>query len=134
MILCVGAAGLLQNNEKQFLIAQRPSGKFMEGFWEFPGGKIEHEETPEMALQRELYEEIDVQVNIKDMRPFYFISAGYPNYHALFPIFYVSKWVGIPIGKEGQNIRWVTIQEMDSVDFLPANKDTIEKIKATSSF
>lgn len=131
MKLQLGAAGLLQNDKSQFLVAKRPAGKFMEGYWEFPGGKIEEGEVPESALQRELYEEIDVRVDLLEMRPFYFISWTYPEKHVLIPIFHILKWNGVPIGKEGQEIHWASVQEMEDINFLPANKPIIEKIKTT---
>ncbi len=129
MKLVIGAAGLLQNEQNQILITERPEGKFMAGYWEFPGGKIEENETPEEALQRELYEEIGIEVDLKDLDPFYFISSPYPEYHALLPIFHIIRWKGTPEGKEGQRLAWVSIEEMDTIHFLPANKPIIEHLK-----
>lgn len=129
MKLVIGAAGILQDDQERILITERPEGKFMEGYWEFPGGKIEENETPEEALQRELYEEIGIEVDQKDLEPFYFISSPYPEYHALLPIFHVRQWKGTPMGKEGQRLAWVSIEKMGSIKFLPANKPILELLK-----
>jgi len=81
--LVLVTAAALFDSEGRVLLAQRPEGKSMAGLWEFPGGKIEASETPEIALVRELEEELGIRVNVKALKSLNFVSFDYEQFHDL---------------------------------------------------
>lgn len=105
-VLLVVAAALV-NEKGEVLLAQRPEGKSMAGLWEFPGGKLEEGETPEVALVRELEEELGLEINPDDLEPIKFASHSYQDFHLLMPLYRCHRWRGVPVSREGQNLRWV---------------------------
>jgi 8-oxo-dGTP diphosphatase len=110
-MILVSAVALI-DRDGRVLIAQRPEGKSMAGLWEFPGGKIEGGETPEQALIRELYEELGIETWSSCLAPLTFASHRYNDFHLLMPLFVCRKWVGIPRSKEGQNLKWVYVNNL----------------------
>nr|WP_280922681.1 (deoxy)nucleoside triphosphate pyrophosphohydrolase [Ruegeria sp. HKCCSP351] len=98
--------------EGRVLVAQRPEGKSMAGLWEFPGGKIEPDETPEAALIRELHEELGIDTWASCLAPLTFASHSYDDFHLLMPLFACRKWQGIPQSKEGQALKWVRANDL----------------------
>ena len=98
------AVGVLIRTDGQFLLTSRPAGKVYEGYWEFPGGKIEAGETVEQALRRELQEEIGI--TIAAARPWRVEMVDYP--HALVRLHFcqVFEWTGELQMKEGQRFAW----------------------------
>ena len=105
-ILWVVAAALV-TSDFQVLLSRRPAGKTLAGFWEYPGGKIEKDETPEDALCRELEEELSLSIQPADLEPLTFSSFDYPDFHLVMPLFVCRKWQGKPIPQEGQTIVFV---------------------------
>ena len=101
------AAVALIDPDGRVLMAPRPEGKSMAGLWEFPGGKIEPGETPEVALIRELQEELGIDTWASCLAPLTFASHSYDTFHLLMPLFACRKWKGIPQGREGQALKWV---------------------------
>ena len=110
-MILVSAVALI-DRDGRVLIAQRPEGKSMAGLWEFPGGKIEGGETPEQALIRELYEELGIKTWSSCLAPLTFASHRYNDFHLLMPLFVCRKWDGIPRSKEGQNLKWVYVNNL----------------------
>ena len=110
-MILVSAVALI-DRDGRVLIAQRPEGKSMAGLWEFPGGKIEGGETPEQALIRELYEELGIETWSSCLAPLTFASHRYNDFHLLMPLFVCRKWDGIPTSKEGQNLKWVYVNNL----------------------
>ncbi len=119
-VLLVTAIALV-DLQKHVLLAQRPEGKDMEGLWEFPGGKIADGETPEEALVREMKEELDLEVEEKDLSPLAFASHAYPAFHLLMPLFLCRVWRGSPRPLEGQRIAWVLPEDFKKYAMPPAD-------------
>ncbi|GER05826.1 NTP pyrophosphohydrolase [Iodidimonas muriae] len=105
-IIHVVAAALV-DSDGRVLIAQRPEGKAMAGLWEFPGGKVETGEIPEMALRRELYEELGIDVCVSCMQPFSFASHSYDRFHLVMPLFVIRNWDGLVRPLEAAALKWV---------------------------
>ena len=105
------AAALLIDPQNRVLLAQRPAGKDMAGLWEFPGGKVEAGELPEIALVRELREELGIEISPGCLLPLTFASHPYPHFHLLMPVFACRVWQGEPHPREGQVLAWATKHE-----------------------
>lgn len=110
-IVLVSAVALI-DVDGRVLLAQRPPGKSMAGLWEFPGGKVEPEETPEAALIRELQEELGIDTWASCLAPLTFASHAYDDFHLLMPLFACRKWEGTPRAREGQTLKWVRANEL----------------------
>ena len=119
-LLFVVSAALI-DEQNRFLLTQRPGSKPMAGLWEFPGGKLEPFETPEEAIVRELYEELDVVVDQEDLIPLTFASHSYADFHLFMPIYICRKWKGQMYGKEGQEIIFCNEKQMKNFDFPQAD-------------
>lgn len=113
--------GALINKDDQLLLSQRLTGKYFEGVWELPGGKIEPAETPEHALIRELKEELSIDVKEDDIEPLTFGSYRYDSFHIIMPLYICQKWKGTPHGAEGQNLAWVRYSDLPQYPLLPAD-------------
>ena len=112
MTLVLVAAVALIDVDGRVLLAQRPEGKSMAGLWEFPGGKVESGETPEVALIRELQEELGIDTWASCLAPLTFASHSYEDFHLLMPVFACRKWNGTPNPREGQSLAWVRPQNL----------------------
>ncbi len=119
MVLVVAAA--IFDGDGRILLAQRPPGKSMAGLWEFPGGKVEAGETPEEALVRELEEELQITVDVRNCHPINFASFDYPDFHLLMPLFDVRDWAGTPVALEGQTLAWVRPEDLAKYPAPPAD-------------
>ncbi len=119
-ILLVSAVALI-DPDGRVLLAQRPPGKSMAGLWEFPGGKVDPGETPEVALIRELQEELGINTWKSCLAPLTFASHTYDDFHLLMPLFACRKWDGQPIAQEGQVLKWVRPKEMKNYPMPPAD-------------
>ena len=105
---------------------QRGYGQFKDG-WEFPGGKMEAGETREQALERELREELAIKT--KAEKHIKTIEFDYPDFHLTMHCFLTRILEGTPKLLEHENAKWVTKEEIDSVDWLPADLEIIEDVK-----
>ena len=122
--------GILARAEK-VLVGQRPEGKPYSGYWEFPGGKIEPDETAIDALRRELQEELGITVI--SAQPWFEHTHTYPDKTVLLEMWRVTAFSGEPLGKENQLLRWVTLPEMLELRLLEGNWPIIKKIKTLFS-
>lgn len=115
--------------DSRVLIAQRPEGKSMAGLWEFPGGKVEQGETPEVALIRELEEELGINTWASCLAPLTFASHSYDDFHLLMPLFACRKWDGIPQSREGQTLKWVRATELNDYPMPAADIPLIPMLR-----
>lgn len=121
-------AGALFDGQGRVLIAQRPPGKHMAGGWEFPGGKLELDEQPLVGLKRELQEELGVRV--LQAAPLIAYEHGYSDRRVLLDLWLVSEYSGQPGSVEGQPLQWVTLEELETVGLLEADRPMIPALRA----
>ena len=114
--------------EQKILIAQRQAHQEKGGMWEFPGGKVEQDETAFAALQREIREEIGIEVITAT--PWTQVQYHYPHKSVLLDTWLVNKFSGTPTGAEGQPIDWISLDELNSREFPEGNRLIIEKLLA----
>lgn len=105
---------------------QRGYGEFKDG-WEFPGGKIEPGETPEEAIKREIKEELDTEIEVVKFLDT--VEYDYPKFHLSMDCFICKVISGDLVLKEHEAAKWLKKENLDSVDWLPADQGLIEKIK-----
>lgn len=128
-LLVVAAA--IVNDDGEVLLAQRPKGKRLAGSWEFPGGKVEADESPEAALARELKEELGITVLHKDMEAFWFLSHDYVSefgFHLLMPVYLIRRWKGDPKPLEHDQIIWERPEAMHELGMIEADMGLVEKL------
>lgn len=119
LLLVVAVA--LVDMDGRVLLARRPKGKPLAGYWEFPGGKIQDGETPESALIRELKEELDIDVHQSCLAPLQFASHEYEDFYLLMPLFVCRRWQGIVNPMEGQELKWVKPKDLKNYPLPPAD-------------
>jgi len=127
-VLLVSAAMLIDDENRVFL-QQRPAGKSMAGLWEFPGGKVEADETPEEALSRELAEELSIKTSPTDFHPLTFASHGYHDFHLLMPVFTCRIWAGRMTAIEGQKTAWVPADQLTDYRMPPADEPLLPALR-----
>lgn len=110
-----------------FLAAQRPEGHPQAGYWEFPGGKVEADETLEAALARELAEELSL--SIRHPRLWRTVEHDYPSRSVRVHFFHVTDYSGEPVANDRQAFRWVTPQEARELPFLEADRPLLPLLK-----
>ena len=123
------SALVLLDQDKRILISERPKGKFMQGFWEFPGGKLEKGENPEICLIREIKEEIGVDLENFCFSPLIFTLNEYENFDVLLLLFICREWERIVSPKENQNIKWVFVNKLFDSNLLPGDQKLIPYIR-----
>ena len=121
------AAGVLRQPDGRVLLAQRPAGKIAAGRWEFPGGKIEAGETPRAALERELREEIGIQVMAA--RPLLRLRHAYTERTVELDTWLIEGWQGEPRGLEAQELAWVQPPRIRDYDVLEADGPIIDALR-----
>ena len=123
-VVLVAACALI-DADGRVLIAERPAGKPMAGLWEFPGGKIEAGERPEVCLIRELKEELGIDVKEECLAPLTFASHLYPDFHLLMPLYVCRRWEGIVEPREAQKLKWVRPNDLRNYPMPPADEPLI---------
>jgi 8-oxo-dGTP diphosphatase len=124
-------AAALFDADSRVLIAQRPPGKHMAGWWEFPGGKVSQGETDADALVRELREELGIESEAH--RVITALTHEYPDRVVDLVLWHVSLRSGIPHGLDGQQLKWVDCQSLPGERLLPADLPLIPALQALSS-
>ena len=114
-----------ENGEPIIFATQRGYGEYKDG-WEFPGGKIEEGETPQDALVREIKEELDTEIVVEDLIDT--IEYDYPTFHLSMDCFFCKLLSGNLVLKEHEAAKWLTKEQLDSVDWLPADITLINKL------
>lgn len=121
------AVAVIRNNQQQVLLSFRAKKKHQGGLWEFPGGKVEQDETVVQALNRELEEELGISV--VQSNPLIQIRHAYPDLTVLLDVHEVIAFTGEPEGKEGQPIRWVATTELAEYEFPAANVPIVQAVQ-----
>ena len=117
-------AAVIKNEDKIFA-TQRGYGEFKDG-WEFPGGKIEAGETPQQALKREIREELDTVIEVG--KHIDTIEYDYPTFHLSMQCFWCTIVEGNLVLKEHEAAKWLTKEQLNSVEWLPADIKLVENI------
>jgi 8-oxo-dGTP diphosphatase len=110
------------------MIAERPAGKSMAGLWEFPGGKVESGERPEVALIRELREELGIVVREDCLAPLTFASHAYPEFHLLMPLYVCRRWEGTPRALEHARLAWIRPNRLREYAMPPADEPLVSHL------
>ena len=116
-------------DEERFMICQRPAHKARGLLWEFVGGKTEPGESREDALKRECREEPDVEIEVGDV--FMEVDHEYPDLFVHLTLVTARIASGEPKMIEHNDIRWITIDEIDDYEFCPADADILARLKAS---
>ena len=122
------AVGVIRDPQRGIFLARRSSSSHMANKWEFPGGKIEKDETAEQALKRELMEETGIEV--MSAQAIGQADHTYEDVHVTLHFFLVDQWQGEPWGKEGQPHRWVSQKALIAEEFPPANHQLVGRLVA----
>lgn len=121
MKIMLVAACALVDIDGRVLIGKRPAGKSLAGLWEFPGGKVEAGETPEICLIRELEEELGIKITRACLAPFVFASHDYADFHLLMPLYLCRRWEGFVRPLVHETLAWVRPDKMEAYPMPPAD-------------
>ena len=121
------AVAIIMNSQRKILVNQRTSDKEHAGQWEFPGGKFEKGETVSQALVRECNEELGIA--IQKHEPLLVLRHAYPNKTVRLDVQIVSTYLGEASGLENQKIAWYSLQELYSIDLLPADMPILQALE-----
>ncbi|MEZ9229767.1 8-oxo-dGTP diphosphatase MutT [Vibrio amylolyticus] len=120
-------AGIIFNQERsQVYITQRPEKLHKGGYWEFPGGKVELDETSFQAMARELNEEVGI--NVTEQTLLEHLEYDYPEKSLKFDFILIHGFEGKPYGREEQRGEWVTIADLSSYRFPEANQPIVDRV------
>ena len=120
-VICGGA-----KDRNRIFATARGYGEY-KGWWEFPGGKIETDETPHQALMREIREELTAEIEVGDLIKT--IEYDYPDFHLSMDCFWARVISGQLELKEAEDAKWLALDELDDVKWLPADRELIRYIK-----
>ena len=116
---------VLINKFNEILLSKRPKNKHLGGYWEFPGGKIEANESPEQALIREIKEEINIDINNKCIAPLSFSEFDYKEFQLLLLLYVCRRWEGKPMSMENNELKWVKPNLLRKYKMPPADDSLI---------
>ena len=120
-------AAIIVDSENRIFATQRGSGDWKD-WWEFPGGKIEPGETPEQALKREIWEELETRISVGQLLQT--VEWDYPKFHLTMHCFFCRIESGSLTLKEHEAARWLAPDELSSVQWLPADWEVVEKLRS----
>ena len=124
----VVSIALIDNND-QILISKRHDKKHLSGYWEFPGGKVEKNETPENAISREVKEELNVNRHNKCIAPLSFSEFDYKKFQLLLLLYVCRRWEGEPMSMEKNEIKWVKANSLRHFKMPPADDSLIYSLQ-----
>ena len=128
------AIGILIKDQSLVLMGKRPGGKPYAGYWEFPGGKLEVNESITTALERELHEELGIRIGLDEnhCHEIMTLEHDYPHAYVRLHVCLVDRWEGEPVGQENQELSWQNIfnPELTIDPLLPAAWPMIEKVRS----
>ena len=119
-------AAIIRDDEGRVFATQRGYGEWQD-FWEFPGGKMEPGESPEEALMREIWEELETRIEVEQLVTT--VEYDYPRFHLTMHCFWCHVESGSLILKEHEAARWLSRENLDTVNWLPADKIVIKRIQ-----
>jgi 8-oxo-dGTP diphosphatase len=125
-------AGLMVDTAGRVLLAERPAGKHLAGYWEFPGGKVEPGEAPLAALARELHEELGIE--LESAEPLIRVPWQYDDRQLLLDAWRVDQWKGTPQSMEGQALQWWEPAEIDPQGMTPADRPILHSLRLPNSY
>jgi 8-oxo-dGTP diphosphatase len=120
-------AGLMIDGDGRVLLAERPAGKHLAGFWEFPGGKLEAGELPIDALARELREELGIE--LQSAQPLIRVPWTYDDRRLVLDAWRVDGWLGTPQPLEGQALKWCDPDAIDPESMTPADRPILQALR-----
>ena len=120
-------AAIIHDSEGRIFATQRGYGDWQD-FWEFPGGKMEPGESPEDALRREIWEELETRIVIE--RLVKTVEYDYPKFHLSMHCFWCHVKSRSLTLKEHEAAKWLSAEELESVDWLPADKEVLDEIRS----
>jgi len=126
------AIALIHNQTSDILLQQRAESVHMARLWEFPGGKVELGESPKIALRRELKEELGIVVT--QARLFFSFNYQYPELAIRFHVFVVEAYEHLPMGHEGQLIRWQALADLSLSSMPPANQTIVQALRLDTRY
>ena len=118
-------AAIIHDEEGRIFATQRGYGPMKDG-WEFPGGKMEAGETPEEALKREIWEELETRIEVEQL--FETIDYDYPDFHLTMHCYICKVESGELTLKEHEAARWLTKEQLCNIDWLPADRSIISRL------
>ena len=119
-------AAIIHDDQGRIFATQRGYGEWKD-WWEFPGGKMETGETPEEALQREIWEELETRIMVE--RFVETVEWDYPQFHLTMHCYLCRVESGHLGLKEHEAAKWLNKDELESVNWLPADRDLVRKLK-----
>ncbi len=115
----------LINDANEVLLSKRPNNKHLAGFWEFPGGKVEIDETPKSAIIREIKEELNIDISGKCIAPLSFSEFDYEEFQLLLLLYICRRWEGKPKSMENNELKWVKPNLLRKYKMPPADDSLI---------
>lgn len=120
-------AAIIHDSDGRIFATQRGYGDMKDG-WEFPGGKVEAGESPEEALKREIFEELETKIQIE--RLVQTVEYDYPKFHLMMHCYLCGIESGSLTLKEHEAAKWLRLSDLDSVDWLPADQIVVDTLKS----
>lgn len=120
-------AAIIHDTNGRIFATQRGYGDFKDG-WEFPGGKMEPGESPEEALRREIWEELETRIAVE--RLVQTVEYDYPDFHLTMHCFWCHIESGHLTLKEHEAARWLSLSDIESVDWLPADREVVKRLRS----
>jgi 8-oxo-dGTP diphosphatase len=120
-------AAVMRDADGRVLLARRPAGKHLAGMWEFPGGKLEPDETPLVGLARELHEELGI--TLQHAEPLIRVPYRYVGHELLLDAWQTGQWEGTPQSLEGQALQWLPPAQIDPAMLTPADRPILQALR-----